>query len=114
MCYVTFYSNLRHDLLVVAIIGTVVKIRLLKFTEKTTHQADHNIHNVRKRIQQTIYIQDISGIESSGDPVYNSPLILSVTVTLNWYCCPLCSPETTPEEASPGNVTVPLTSPTVV
>ena len=114
MCYVTFYSNLRHDVLVVAIIGTVVKIRLLKFTEKTTHQADHNIHNVRKCIQQTIYIQDISGIESSGDPVYNSPLILSVTVTLNWYCCPPCSPDTTPEETVSGNMTASLTPPTVV
>ena len=107
MCYV---SVVRHDLLVVAIIGTVVKIRLLKFTEKTTNHTDH----VRKCTQQTIYVHDISGIESSGDPVYNVPLILSMTVTLNWYCSPLCSPDTTPEETVPGNVTVPLTPPTVV
>ena len=77
-----FYSNLRHDLLVVAIIGTVVKIRLLKFTEKTTNHADHDMY-VNVHMQQTIYVHDISGIESSCDPVYNSPLILSVTVTLN-------------------------------
>ena len=48
-----------------------------------------------------------------SDPaVYNSPPALSVTVTLNWYCCPPCSPDTTPEVS--GIVTVPLTPSTAV
>ena len=62
----------------------------------------------------TLYVHIISGIESSGDPVFNILLILSVTVTLNWYCCPPCSPDTTPEVCVSGNVIVPLTPPTVV
>ena len=50
----------------------------------------------------------------SGKPLNNSPLTLSVTVTLNWYWRPSCSPDTTPEEELAGKVSVPLTRPTVV
>ena len=47
-------------------------------------------------------------------PINNVSLILSATLTLNWYWRPSCSPDTTPEEALTGKVSVPLTPPTVV
>ena len=42
-----------------------------------------------------------------SDPVYVCPPTLSVTLTLNWYCCPLSSPDTTPEEMLAGKVADP-------
>ena len=62
----------------------------------------------------TSFSHVIIGCSVLYDPMYNSPLILSVTVTLNWYRCPPCSPDTTPEVTVSGNVTVPLTTPIVV
>ena len=38
------------------------------------------------------------------------PLTESDTLTLNWYCCPSCSPDTTPEEALAGKVCARLLS----
>ena len=45
----------------------------------------------------------------SGNPWNNSPLTLSVVVTLKLYCCLSISPDTSPEEALAGKVAVPLT-----
>ena len=49
-----------------------------------------------------------------GDPVNNSPLMLSVTVTLNQYSFPPCSPDTTPDEEVAENEALPLIPSTVV
>ena len=38
------------------------------------------------------------------------PPIRSDTLTLNWYCSPSCSPDTTPQETLAGKVTVPETT----
>ena len=42
------------------------------------------------------------------------PLTLSVTVTLNWYCCPACSPDTTLERVVLDTSSDMVTPPTVV
>ena len=55
-------------------------------------------------------IQTVPVIALNGSPgvlVYVCPLTVNDTLTLNWYCCPSCSPDTTPEEALAGKVTVP-------
>ena len=46
----------------------------------------------------------MSLIDGPGTPMYNCPATLSVTLTLNWYCCPPSSPDTTPEETLAGKV----------
>ena len=43
---------------------------------------------------------------SNSRPVYCTPLTLRVAVTLNWYCCPSCSPDTTPEETLDEKLTL--------
>ena len=53
-----------------------------------------------------IYTPVVSLIDDPGTPMYNCPPTLSVTLTLNWYCCPSSSPDTTPEETLAGKVTV--------
>ena len=45
--------------------------------------------------------------DGPGTLMYNTPSTLSVTLTLNWYCCPPSSPDTTPEETLAGKVTDP-------
>ena len=53
------------------------------------------------------HLLPISPIDGPGSPMYNTPPTLSVTLTLNWYCCPPSSPDTTPEETLAGKVTDP-------
>ena len=59
-------------------------------------------------IDYKINSQSTDDCVKSGSPSNNSPLTLSVTVTLNLYCCLSCSPGTSPEEALAGKVTAPL------
>ena len=53
------------------------------------------------------YAQHIPVTDGPGTFMYNTPPTLSVTSTLNWYCRPPSSPDTTPEETLAGKVTDP-------
>ena len=57
-------------------------------------------------VESELYTQilPMSLIDGPGTPMYNCPLTLSVTLTLNWYCSPCSSPDTTPEETLAGKV----------
>ena len=53
------------------------------------------------------YTPVIAFTDGPGSPVYICPPTLSATLTLNWYCCPSSSPDTTPEETLAEKVTDP-------
>ena len=50
------------------------------------------------------HLLPMSLIDGPGTPMYNTPPTLSVTQTLNWYCSPRISPDTTPVETLAGKV----------
>ena len=54
------------------------------------------------------YSPTVTGSEGvDTGPVYICPLAAAkVTEILNWYCCPVISPPTTPEEAVLGNIDI--------
>ena len=65
-----------------------------------------NLHG-NVNIHSAIHKSCLPVVALNGSPgvlVYITPLIRSDTLTLNWYCCPSCSPDTTPEEALAGKV----------
>ena len=62
------------------------------------------MHHAVVESQLYTHLLPISPIDGPGSPMYNTPPTLSVTLTLNWYCSPPSSPDTTPEETLAGKV----------
>ena len=65
-------------------------------------------------VESQLYTHLLSSfIDGPGTPMYNTPLTLSVTLTLNWNCSPLISSDTTPEETLAGKLVEKLPAQTV-
>ena len=67
-----------------------------------THQC--MVAHVYAELNMLTYTPVTAFIAGPGSPGYNTPPTLSVTLTLNWYCSPPSSPDTTPEETLAGKV----------